>query len=277
MFLWKVLLIKIVLESMGENVKILLTGHRGYFGSHIHRFLLLEYRGAEVVVLEEDKSGIQNYISSIRCCVGKQKFTHVIHAGAASSTTVSCRDAFDWNYQATIYLSRGVNPDAHFIFFSSCAANDPVTTPYGFSKRASVDWLSYHREKVCVFTPYNIYGDEVGRQKKFSNPEYVVRRMVDYVTKPIVRDYIHVQDCLRMVKKAIDESAHGIFEMGTGVGYDFDELCKFGGINTSELPLIRPGHEKYPIVGPAPRVAKSPFIETQWCVKEWIESHLDLH
>ena len=258
-------------------MRILLTGHRGYLGSHIHRFLSLEYRDAEVIVLEEDKSSVKAYIDSIRACVGTSEFTHVIHAGAASSNTVSCQEAFDWNYQATIFLSRGVNPDAHFMFFSSCSANDPVTTPYGFSKRAGGDWLSYHRKKVCVFVPYNIFGREVGRQKKFSNPEYVVRRQVDYVTKPIVRDYIHIQDCLRMVKKAVDESAHGIFEMGTGVGYDFDELCKFGGIDTSELPLICPGHEKYPAIGPAPRVSESPFMDTEICAKEWIESHLDLH
>ena len=98
-------------------MKILLTGHRGYLGSHIHRFLLLEYRDAEVIVLEEDKSSIEAYINSIHSCVGVSKFTHVIHAGAASSTTVTCEEAFDWNYQATIYLSRGVNPDAHFMSF----------------------------------------------------------------------------------------------------------------------------------------------------------------
>ena len=125
-----------------------------------------------------------------------------------------------------------------------------------------------------MFIPYNIFGREVGRQKKFSNPEYVVRRQVDYVTKPIVRDYIHIQDCLTMIKAAIDEETTGIQEMGTGVGYDFDELCKFGRINTSELPLIRPGHDKYPIVGPAQRVAVRPFMETEVCVRDWIKGQL---
>ena len=254
-------------------MKILLTGHRGYLGSHIHRFLLLEYWDAEVVVLEEDKSSMQAYRESIVNCAIGHEFSHVIHAGAASSTTVSCQDAFDWNYRATQELAIIVK-FAHFIFFSSCAANDPVTTPYGFSKRAASDWLFDNCDNLCVFIPYNIYGDEVGRTKKFSNPENVVRRQVGYVTKPFIRDYIHVQDCLRMVKKAIDEEAQGTFQMGTGVGYDFDELCEIGNIDISGLPCIRPGHEKYPIVGPADRVAKQPFMKTEICAKEWIKKHL---
>ena len=208
-------------------MKILLTGHRGYLGSHIHRFLLLEYQDAEVIVWEEDKSSIKAYRESVVNCAIKHdfSFSHVIHAGAASSTTVSCQDAFDWNYRATQELAIIVKSE-HFIFFSSCAANDPVTTPYGFSKRAASDWLFDNCDKLCVFIPYNIYGREVGRQKKFSIPENIVRQQVDYVSKPFIRDYIHIQDCLQMVKKGVDESACGVFQMGTGVGYDFDELCE---------------------------------------------------
>lgn len=257
-------------------MRILLTGHRGYLGSHIHRFLLLEYRDAEVVVLEEDKSDMNAYIKSIHACVNIKKFTHIIHAGAASSTTVSCQDAFDWNYRATKILSSSSGSDAYFMFFSSCAANHPVTTPYGFSKRAASDWLFDNRKKVCVFIPYNIFGKEIGRTKKFSNPEYIVRRQVTYVVKPFVRDYIHIDDCLRMVKKAIDEEMDGVLEMGTGIGYDFDKLCEFGGLDVSELPHICPGHEKYPVVGPAQRVAVSPFIKPTISVEEWIEGHIRL-
>ena len=252
-------------------MKILITGHRGYLGSHLHRFLLQNYRDAEIIALDEDKTNLHAYEASVKCCVDGKSFSHIIHAGAASSTTVSCLEAFDWNYRATQILSDHVSEDAHFIFFSSCAANDPVTTPYGFSKRAASDWLFDNRDKVCVFVPYNIFGKEVGRIKKFSIPENIVRRQVTYVSKPFVRDYIHIDDCLRMVEKAIADQSHGVFEMGTGVGFDFDELCKIGGVDISVLPCIRPGCEDYPIVGPAPRVAKSPYIATQIGVKDWIE------
>ena len=251
-------------------MKILITGHRGYLGSHIHRFLLQNYRDAEVIAFNEDKSSMGAYRDSVDRCVDTE-FTHVIHAGAASSTTVSCQDAFDWNYRATQILAEYVNPDAYFMFFSSCAANAPVTTPYGFSKWAASDWLFDNRDKVCVFVPYNIFGKEVGRTKKFSIPENIVRRQVTYVTKPFVRDYIHIDDCLRMVEKVLADQPHGVFEMGTGSGFDFDELCKIGGIDLRPLPCIRPGCEDYPIVGPAPRVAKVPYIATQIGVKDWIE------
>jgi nucleoside-diphosphate-sugar epimerase len=251
-------------------MKILLTGQRGYLGSHIHRFLLQNYRDAEVIAFNEDKSSMGAYRDSVDRYVGAE-FTHVIHAGAASSTTVSCQEAFDWNYRATQILAESVNADVHFIFFSSCAANDPVTTPYGFSKKAASDWLFDNRDKVCVFVPYNIFGKEVGRTKKFSIPENIVRRQVTYVTKPFVRDYIHIDDCLRMVEKAIADQACGVFEMGTGIGFDFDELCKIGGIDLRPLPCIRPGCEDYPIVGPAPRVAKSPYMPAEVHVKDWIE------
>lgn len=254
-------------------MKILLTGQRGYLGSHLHRFLLTTYREAEVTVLTEDKLNLNAYRVSVESCVNGKDFTHIIHAGAGSSTILPCDDAFEWNYRATQILSKYVSRDAHFMFFSSCAANDPVTTPYGFSKRVASEWLFEYRDNVCVFIPYNIYGKEVGRQKKFSIPENIVRGQVTYITKPFVRDYIHIDDCCNMVKRAIDDKACGVFEMGTGVGYDFDELCKIGGIDLSPLPCIRPGCDDYPVVGPADRVAKSPYIPTEIKVKNWIERH----
>ena len=257
-------------------MRILITGHRGYLGSHLHRFLLQNYRDAEIIALDEDKMNLHAYEASVKCCVDGKSFSHIIHAGAASSTTVSCVEAFDWNYRATQILSDRVNGDAHFIFFSSCAANDPVTTPYGFSKRAASDWLFDNRDKVCVFVPYNIFGKEVGRIKKFSIPENIVRRQVTYVSKPFVRDHIHIDDCLRMVEKALADQAHGVFEMGTGSGFDFDELCKIGGVDLSPLPCIRPGCEDYPVVGPADRVAKSPYMPTEIHVKDWIERQCDV-
>ena len=251
-------------------MKILLTGQRGYLGSHVHRFLLRKY-GDGVVALDEDKSSLDAYRTSVENCIDDQKFTNIIHIGGASSTTDDCETCFQWNYRATQILSKMTNPDAHFMYFSSCAANDPVTTPYGFSKRAASDWLFDNRDKVCVFVPYNIFGKEVGRTKKFSIPENIVRRQVTYVSKPFVRDFIHIDDCLRMVEKALANQVHGVFEMGTGSGFDFDELCKIGGVDLSPLPCLRPGCEDYPVVGPADRVAKSPYMPTEIHVKDWIE------
>ena len=248
-------------------MKLLLTGHRGYIGSHIHRFLLMNYRDAEVVVLDDDRQSMDAYRKSIPSA----DFSHVIHAGAFSSTTEDCADCFEWNYRATQVLSEAINPEAHFIFLSSCAGNDPVTTAYGFSKRAAADFLRNNRDKYTIFIPYNVYGNEVGRTKKFSNPEYIVRRQIWGISKPFVRDYIHIDDCLRMIAAAIDKEVIGTYEMGAGVGYDFDQLCEFGKIDLSDVPVYEPGHEKYPIVGPADRVAKSPFLEPTVCVKEWIE------
>ncbi|MCY4127850.1 MAG: NAD(P)-dependent oxidoreductase, partial [Gammaproteobacteria bacterium] len=256
-------------------MKILITGQRGYLGSHVYRSLLQKYP-SKVVALDEDKTSTEAYRRSIWDSVGSVKksldFTHIIHIGAASHTRISTELAFEANYRATQILSECL-PNAYFMFFSSCAANDPVTTSYGFSKRAASDWLFSTRDQVCVFVPYNIYGKEVGRTKKYSNPEYIVRGQVEYVTKPFVRDYIHVDDCLRMIHHALSQEACGVFEMGTGVGYDFDQLCEIGKLDISGLRHDRPGDDNYPPVGPADRVAKSPYLETKICVKAWIEKH----
>ena len=255
-------------------MKILLTGQRGYLGSHIHRFLLTTYRDAEVVVLEEDKTDFYRYeVSLDECLSGHDNITQIIHAGAASHTMISCQEAYDWNYRATQSLSNRIDPAVPFMFFSSCAANIPVTTPYGFSKLVTAEWLQNNREHLCVFIPYNIFGKEIGRTKKFSAPENIIRRQVTYISSPFVRDYIHINDCLQMIKKAIDDKDQGMFEMGTGVGHDFDELCMIGGIDISRKPIFKPHHEDYPIVGPADRVAENPYLETTIDVVEWIRRH----
>lgn len=255
-------------------MKILLTGQNGYIGSHILRMIQVNYPEAEIVEIKKDSHGEYNvpenwgHPSDFRVADYKG-ITHVIHAGAKASTAATWQDAMKWNYEFTIDIAKAFR-GTYFMFFSSCAADPPCHTPYGLSKLGASEWLLENQPNVCIFKPFNVYGKEVGRPHKLSNPENIVRRQVKNIVKPFVRDYIHIDDCLRMIRHALDNETTGQHEMGTGIGYDFDELCEMGDIDMSNLEIVRPGHAVYPIVGAADRVAKTPYLRCEISVREWI-------
>ena len=257
-------------------MKVFLTGHRGYIGGHIDWGLSARYSAVSVQRFYGDRSSFTNWrIDLEKFIAAHPPPDAVIHCGAESKVSCKSNDAFIWNYKATQLLSSHFR-DVPFIYLSSCTALEPVTTFYGWSKRASSDWLASNRSNVAILIPYNVFGDEVGRRSEYSIPAKLVRGELQFAYRPWVRDYIHVKDAVDKILYVLENNLSGIYDLGTGAGVEVTELARLIG---REVEIIDPTHPKYPEFGETPRVARKDKMIPGWVgeprpykdVRSWME------
>lgn len=189
---------------------ILITGHKGFIGSKLH-VKLPDAIGIDL------RSG-QNLLS----CELPKSIDTIYHLAAQSDVESSWHDPIhDLDNIRLIARIIKEYPDAKIIYANSCASLN-ATTPYGFSKWASAEYLKkFHRNYInCVFP--NIYG---------KGSRSVVDIFKYKSTVPVfgdgksVRDYVHVDDIIEGLLKAQNWPT-GDYYMGSGRGSTVLELTQ---------------------------------------------------
>jgi ADP-L-glycero-D-manno-heptose 6-epimerase len=240
-------------------MKILLTGHKGFIGSHLltkllslgHDVSTYEWGDALPSVMEQD---------------------WVIHVGAISSTTEKdvekimrqnvdfttqlykeCR-TYGVNFQfassASIY---GLGLD-----FSEDAQVDP-RTPYAWSKYLCERYINQYKggNTTQIFRYFNVYGPD-GEEHKgnqaspfcqfkyqaIKNGKIEVFENSDNYT----RDFIHVDAVVNYHIKFLDIKQSGIWNIGTGEVKSFREIAESFNVPIEEIPMpeqLRLSYQKY--------------------------------
>ncbi len=203
-------------------MRILITGHRGFVGSRLHR----ELPGALVI---DCKDG-QNLLN----CSLPNDIDFVYHLAAHKSVEESWQNPLLYleNLAITMRLVDKY-PNARIIHASSCASLNPDTSPYAFFKDAASKYLkSFHKDTVDLLFP-NIFG---GQQKQNSVVDIFKNAETITVHDPnVVRDYVHVDDIVEALLKAADWPT-GTYMRGSGIGTSTLELAEATGkpiINTN--------------------------------------------
>jgi nucleoside-diphosphate-sugar epimerase len=113
--------------------------------------------------------------------------------------------------------------------------------PYALSKILAEDLIAFHEARfglrATVIRPFNLYGP--GQDGRFLIPS-IARQMADPACERITvqdlrprRDYLHVDDLVRLIAMAIRADLPGIYNAGTGasvsVGDVIDEMAAAAG------------------------------------------------
>jgi ADP-L-glycero-D-manno-heptose 6-epimerase len=218
-------------------MKILLTGYKGFVGSHL--LVNLISKGYDVSTYEWEE-----ILPPINW------FDWVIHVGAISSTTEkdvekvmrqnvdftidlyeACR-TFDVNFQfassASVY---GLNKE-----FKETSPVDP-RTPYAWSKYLCERYILNNPMKPItqIFRYFNVYGPE-GESHKGSqaSPYYQFEKQAreNRVIKVFEnsenyhRDFIHVSEVIDYHSKFFDDKRSGVFNLGRGKTKSFLDVAK---------------------------------------------------
>ena len=199
---------------------ILLTGHKGFVGSALHKAFTAD--GEDVVTLEKQET-FQHYCIQLATLVEKHQFRAIVACGAISDNQYKNLDIFDWNTYSVAVLADICRRDSiHLIFISSQAARHPKTL-YGHSKKMAEivirnsDPLSFRELAYCIFQPFNIYGeDESMKPPHRQSLPYRLKVGNLKVLWDTERDYIHVDDCVSAISKAFQTRATGTYHLGTG-------------------------------------------------------------
>lgn len=229
-------------------MKILLTGHKGFIGSHLLK--ALEQKGHEVSVYEWGE---------ILPSIMEQDW--VIHVGAISSTTEKdVEKIMQQNVDFTIQLydackTFGVN----FQFASSASVyglnkqfkeDSPVDpkTPYAWSKYLCERHIQRHPKGSItqIFRYFNVYGPEGEEHKGNQASPYMQFEKQAKEKNEIIlfegsesyrRDFIHISKVVDYHLRFLETNESGIFNVGTGTTKSFLEVASQYNVRIKEVPM----------------------------------------
>lgn len=218
-------------------MNILLTGHRGFIGSHLLK--ALEEKGHNVSTYEWDDGNMPSIIEQ----------DWVIHVGAISSTTErDVEKVMRQNVDFTIQLYDACKTFGINFQFSSSASiyglvstfqeDTPVApmTPYAWSKYLCERHInrSMGGNITQMFRYFNVYGPEGEEHKgNQASPYYKFTQQAKIDGKIKVfdgsnkfhRDFIHVNQIVDMHLRFLDIKESGTWNFGTGSTRTFLEIA----------------------------------------------------
>lgn len=245
-------------------MKILLTGYKGFIGSHLLK------------ALENDGHSVQSYEwdEGIMPSVLEQDW--VIHVGAISSTTEkNIEKIMQQNVDFTIQIYESCKTfGVNFQYASSASVyglesnfkeNSPVDpkTPYAWSKYITERHIQRHPmgSVTQVFRYFNVYGPE-GEEHKGNQASPYMQFTKQAKETGIIkvfensenykRDFIHVTDVVKYHLDFLKSSNSGIFNIGTGKSKSFlqvaQEIAKIYDAKIHYVPMpeiLKDSYQKY--------------------------------
>jgi len=228
-------------------MKILLTGHRGFIGSH----MLTALQQAHEVDTYEYDNGTRP---------GVMEFDWVIHIGGISSTTEKDIDKIlRQNYEFSVDLFDECKTFGVNLQYASSASvygmnkefteDSPVDprTPYAWSKYLFERYAKQHAGGNIVqgFRYFNVYGSGEDHKGSQASPFYQFAKQARETGKIRVfehsrdyrRDFVPVSQIVDTHLTFLNVKQSGVFNVGTGTAQSFYEIAQQFGVPIEEIPM----------------------------------------
>ena len=221
-------------------MKILVTGYKGFIGSHICQYLT--HKGHEV----EGFDWVENVVPSV------EQYDWVVHCGAISDTTErDVEKVWKHNYEFTMRLLQICDNYQTNIQLASTAAvygpnksfneDDPVypQTPYAWSKYLVDKFLKDNSINdfgmlVQSFRYFNVYGpgeghkgDQQSMVSKFQEQASLHNEIKLFKnSEKYKRDLVCVYDVCRIHEEMMSQDISGVFNLGTSKAIDIKSVAE---------------------------------------------------
>jgi ADP-L-glycero-D-manno-heptose 6-epimerase len=240
-------------------MKILLTGYKGFIGSHMFR--ALEAHGHHVSVYDRGE---------ILPSVMEQDW--VIHMGAISSTTErNIEKVMQQNVDFTQQLYQACHTfGVNFQYASSASVYGLVSTfredaeldprtPYAWSKYLTERYIQRHPmgPRAQIFRYFNVYGPEGEEHKGSQASPYAQfkrqaketgRIQVFEGSDRFLRDFVPVSKIVDTHLKFLTVKESGIWNVGTGQPRSFMAVAEEFGVPVTTVPMpdiLKDSYQKY--------------------------------
>jgi ADP-L-glycero-D-manno-heptose 6-epimerase len=240
-------------------MKILLTGYKGFIGSHMFR--ALEAHGHHVSVYDWGE---------ILPSVMEQDW--VIHMGAISSTTErNIEKVMQQNVDFTQQLYQACHTfGVNFQYASSASVYGLVSTfredaeldprtPYAWSKYLTERYIQRHPmgPRAQIFRYFNVYGPEGEDHKGSQASPYAQfkrqaketgRIQVFEGSDRFLRDFVPVSKIVDTHLKFLTVKESGIWNVGTGQPRSFMSVAEEFGVPVTTVPMpdiLKDSYQKY--------------------------------
>ena len=244
-------------------MKILLTGHKGFIGSHMLK--ALEGHDVRTYDWGEDIELLSTPDRDV-----------CIHIGGISSTTERdvekiMRQNYDFSCRL---LDRCMNTGTNFQYSSSASVyglnqefqeDSPVDprTPYAWSKymferyalkRQAFGDHNYHR--IQGFRYFNVYGPREDHKGSQASPYHQFEKQARETGRIRVfegsqdyrRDFVPVEQVIQTHLAFLNIKQSGVFNIGTGQTKSFYEVAEQFGVPIEEIPMpehLKPSYQTY--------------------------------
>ena len=221
---------------------IILTGSRGFIGSHFKK-VLSSLTDEEILCVE--KNGCFDFLNSFK---DWDKVSLIFHQGAiADTTTKDVTTLFEYNVKFSIELfKKAIEYQIPVKYASSAsvygtldASDDKINpqTQYAISKLQLDYWVKDHIEEfysVQGFRYFNVYGSNENHKKDQASP---VSKFVWQIkdsgrlklfegSENIYRDFISVNDLVNIVVFESNKKPSGVYDLGTSQPISFLDVAK---------------------------------------------------
>ena len=186
---------------------ILLTGHRGYIGSHLLKRLK---KKNSVVGIDLQDDPIRQDLST---CEFNEQFDLIIHLAGKSGVRNSMADPAGY-WKNNVEVSKRLfarYPDTRILYASSSSAYEPDLNPYAASKYLIEENAERYVDTLGMRI-HTVYDDN---PRKGMFIQKLLDNELEYVTNHY-RDFIHVEDVCDAIELLINSRYSGTVDIGTG-------------------------------------------------------------
>ena len=194
-------------------MKIMLTGHRGFIGSHLLKRLTKEHA---VVGFDLEDGWDRDHLNNsqdLLTCDFKEEFDLIIHLAGKSGVRESINDPSTYwrnNVEASKRLFERYQ-DTRILYASSSSAYEPDLNPYAASKYC-VEEAAERYVNTLGMRFHTVYSS-TPRQGMFL--QKLIDNELEYTTNHY-RDFIHIDDLCTAIELCINSKYTGIIDIGTG-------------------------------------------------------------
>ena len=228
-------------------MRILLTGNRGFVGSHVAS--ALETDGHKIIGLEATPIFREWYDEMD--AVMDTSIDAVIHLGAISNNQCQDPDIYLWNSYATFLLAQRVRQKMNgmhpmpFIFFStflvgSTAHDWSTRTPYAWSKAQAEHFVEECLPHATILRPAVMWGKEQNKAgSSGSVPWRLATHNLEFMFRNWRRKYVHVSDVVEGVRTCLRNRPKGKFDLAPARFHTNErlaELVEWDGFEWVENP-----------------------------------------
>ncbi len=192
---------------------IMLTGHRGYIGSH----LLHRLKKNHSIVGFDLQDGDDLYD-----CDLKEEFDLIIHLAGKSGVRESINDPAGY-WRNNVEVSKRLfarYPETRILYASSSSAYEPDLNPYAASKYV-VEEAAERNVNTLGMRFHTVY-DHNPRKGMFL--QKLIDDELEYVTNHY-RDFIHISDLCDAIELLITSRYSGTVDIGTGKPYKVQDFA----------------------------------------------------
>jgi len=209
-----ILFVYLTAKEIKNNMRILLTGHKGFIGSELWKQLRYDGHTVYGIDLKEGQD--------VLTCDLNYEVDVVIHLAGKSGVRESLKNAGAYWYNNVEGTKRILErfKDTRVIYASSSSAYEPHLNPYAASK-LMCEYAAENHKNALGLRLHTVYSD-TPREGMFLDK--LSKDTLEYTTNHY-RDFIHLTDVCNAFKLIIESKLKGVMDVGMGYSVSIKDIA----------------------------------------------------